>query len=174
MKTLVAYYSRTGYTRRVADLLAARLGGTPYPITESRSRLGLLGYSRSAVEASLGLDASIVAPSVDPARFDLVLIGTPVWAWHLSSPVRAFAKGQAGSIRRCAFFCTMGGAGAERAFADLERCLGQAPLATLALTDREIDRERYGSRIESFVAALRSRGLELPAAMSVPSAAASA
>lgn len=171
MKTLIAYYSRTGHTRRVADLLAARLGGTASPITEPRSRLGLLGYARSAVEASFGLDAAIVASPVDPARFDLVLIGSPVWAWHLSSPVRAFARSQSASIRRCAFFCTMGGAGAEKAFAELERCLGQAPLATLALTDREIDGERHESKIESFVAALRSRAPGLPAAPSDRSAA---
>lgn len=157
MKVLIAYYSRTGYTRRVAEQLAARLQATLSPITEARSRLGFLGYQRCIVESVLDRDAAINPATEDPAQYDLVVLGTPVWAWHLSSPVRAFARRHAASVNRCAFFCTMGGAGADKALAALERCLGQAPRATLALTDREIDDGSAGSKIDAFVAALQLR-----------------
>jgi menaquinone-dependent protoporphyrinogen IX oxidase len=155
MKILIVHFSRTGYTRGVADRLAELLHGTSLPITEAGSRLGFLGYQRCLVEAVFGIDAAIEGPAVHPARFDLVVLGTPIWGWHLSSPVRTFARRHAPSIRRCAFFCTMGGSGASTAFAELERLVGRAPEATLALTDREIDSGAAVAKIESFAAALR-------------------
>ena len=156
MKTLVVYFTRTGYTRRVAEQLAAALGdATLCPITELRSRAGFFGYQRCLIEAVFGLDADIEPPAHDPAGYDLVLLGTPIWGWHLASPVRAFARRHAGSIKRCGLFCTMGGAGAAAAFTELQQHLGRAPLATLALTDAEIDGAAAAAKIAPFVASLR-------------------
>jgi flavodoxin len=138
MKTLVVYYSRTGHTQQVAEQLAAALGATLCPITEPGSRLGPLGYARSLIEGAFGRDAPIRAAQHDPAGYDLVLLGTPIWGWHLSSPVRAFARRHAKQIRRAAFFCTMGGSGAEQAFAELEQLIGHPPVATLAITEAEL------------------------------------
>ena len=53
-KVIVVYFSRTGYTKRVAEPLATALDATLCPITEPKSRLGLLGYSRCLWEASMG------------------------------------------------------------------------------------------------------------------------
>ena len=85
-----------------------------------------------------------------------MLIGTPIWGWHLSSPARAFARRYRAQIRRCAFFCTMGGSGSDAAFAELRQLTGQEPLATLALTDAEIDDGRATQRIADFVATLNA------------------
>ncbi|HSN34327.1 MAG TPA: flavodoxin [Ideonella sp.] len=154
-RILVVWFSRTGITRGVAERLVRSLGAQACPLTERRSRLGPIGYLRSVWEASTGRDASIEPIACDPRAADLVVIGTPIWGWHLSSPVRAFVRGHASEIRRAAFFCTMGGAGDAQAFGELERLLGRAPVATLALADREIDRPAGAARIDAFVAALK-------------------
>jgi len=154
MKTLVVFFSRSGYTRRVAKQIAMELHADLMPIVENRSRMGVFGYQRCVIEAVLGFGATIRPLPLDPADYELVLLGTPIWAWHLSSPLREFARRHGKSIQRSAFFCTMGGTGAARAFSELEKLLGHAPLATLALTDTEIDDERVGPKIDRFVAAL--------------------
>lgn len=156
MKTLVVWFSRTGLTRGVAERITAALGAQACAITERRSRLGPLGYLRSAWEASRGRDAAIEALAADPRTADLVVIGTPVWAWHLSSPVRAFARRHRGDFRRVAFFCTMGASGSEAAFAELRELTGREPVATLALADREIDTPAGRARLDAFVAALKA------------------
>ena len=161
MKILVAYYSRTGHTRWLAERLAERLGATLCPITEPRKGSGLLWYCKAALDALLGREAAIDAAPVDPAQFDLILVGTPVWCWHLSPPVRSFARRYRASGRRFAFFCTMGGSGAQRAFADLERCLGRSPQAALALTERQLDTPAAESGIQAFISQLRARGLPI-------------
>lgn len=138
MKILVVYFSRTGHTRRLAIRLARELGAATAAITEPRSRRGLLGYQRSLYEATFRCEPEIDPLPRQPRDYDLVLIGTPVWGWQLASPVRSFAHRFARTIRRTAFFCTMGGSGDRRAFAELERVLGRRPEAVLALTEAEL------------------------------------
>lgn len=156
-RILVVYFSRTGYTRRVAEALAHALDAHLATIDEARPRLGVAGYLRSAWEALHGLDADIGAPTADPADFDLVVLGTPVWASHASSPARTFARRYGAGIERVALFCTLGGSGADAALAELQHALHHTPLATLALTDREIDAGQAGARIAAFAATLRAK-----------------
>ncbi|WP_374563944.1 flavodoxin family protein [Ideonella sp.] len=153
-RILVVYFSRTGYTRRVAESLAQRLGAQLAPIDEPRSRRGILGYIRSAREAMRRAEVEITAPAADPGEFDLVLIGTPVWASHASPPARTLALRWQGRVKRVALFCTLGGSGAEAALAELQLAIGQAPVATLALTDRKIDAGTAATKLDAFVAAL--------------------
>lgn len=138
MRILVVYFSRTGHTRRLAVRLARQLGATTAAITEAHSRRGLLGYQRSLYEATFHCEPEIDPLTRQPRDYDLVVIGTPVWGWQLASPVRSFARRYARSIRRTAFFCTMGGSGDRRAFAELGRVLGRRPEAVLALTEAEL------------------------------------
>ncbi|MGE5791897.1 MAG: hypothetical protein ACM36B_04370, partial [Bacteroidota bacterium] len=51
-------------------------------------------------------------------------------------------------------FCTMGGSGAERVFATMAALCGKDPVATLALTDAEVD-AGAARKIDAFVRALR-------------------
>ena len=126
------------------------------PIEEPRSRRGPLGFLRSAIDAVRGRDAVIRPPVAEPADFDLVLIGTPVWASHPSSPARSFARLYGQRIKRAAFFCTLGGSGAEPALRELGQALGRAPVATLTVTDRELDAGSFDDKLTSFANAVRS------------------
>ncbi|MGZ3295282.1 MAG: flavodoxin family protein [Xanthobacteraceae bacterium] len=122
-RMLVVFYSRSGKTRRVAEALAEALKCDLEEITEPKPRTGFLGYLRSLLEARRKRP-SIIAPNKhDVLSYDLVVIGTPVWAWSLSSPVRAYLMTTAGQLPDVAFFCTLGGKGSESTFcADDGRC----------------------------------------------------
>jgi menaquinone-dependent protoporphyrinogen IX oxidase len=169
-RILVTYFSRTGYTRRVAEQLARALDATLCRIKETRSRMGFLGYSCCLWEATFDIDPQIKPITYDPAKFDLVVIGTPVWGWQLASPTRAFARTYRSQIKRAAFFCTMGGSGAQKAFAELQRALGMQPVATLALTDPEIDANTTGPKLTAFVEALLAADSESPVSSPRPAA----
>lgn len=157
MKILVTYFSRSGYTKHLAEKLARMLDAQIAPIEEAGSRDGVMGYLRSVGEALRRRDATIRRPALDPGDFDLVLIGTPVWAAHPSSPARAFARLYAGRIKHAALFCTLGGSGGERALRELAGIVDQAPVATLALTDRELDSGSDGGKLERFAQTLRTQ-----------------
>ncbi len=153
MKTLVVYHSRSGYTRRVAESLARRLDADLDEIVTVVPRRSPRGYLRCALESMLHLRTGIRPAERDPAAYGRVVIGGPVWFWDLSSPVRTYLMKQRHRLPQVAFFCTMGGSGAERVFAAMEEITARHPVATLALTDSDIDRHRHG-RIDGFVHAL--------------------
>jgi len=154
-KTLVVYHSRSGHTRRVAQTLARRLHADLDEIKLAESRAGLFGYLRCALEAITEVTPSSHARR-DPHAYDLVIVGTPVWFWSLSSPVRDYLRKIRGTGARFAFFCTLGGSGALRVFETMTTLTGQMPLATLALTDAELA-ARDKEKIDAFVQMLLGR-----------------
>ncbi len=149
-KVFVVFYSRSGHTKRVADGLARTLEAEIEALVDTRNRAGLVGYLKSGYEATFGRLTRLQPMVEDPAAYDLVVIGTPIWNAAVSSPVRTFLAQQRAKIRRAAFFCTYGGRGAERAFHQMAEASGKTPLATLAVKDAEIDGSGYGARSEAF------------------------
>jgi hypothetical protein len=149
-KVLIVYYSRTGHTERVARMLAKATGGDLCAITEDRSRQGAWGYMRSVWQSTTGRQPAIHPLGRDPAIADLVLIGTPIWGRHLSSPVRSFAHGHRRQIKRVAYFSTQRGAGSAGAFDELRHILGRSPVATLSLSEADIGAGRAALQVKAF------------------------
>ncbi|WP_084183314.1 flavodoxin family protein [Nevskia soli] len=153
---LVVYYSRSGTTREVAEALASALGCDIEEITDVRDRSGRIGYLRSLI-AALRQRPSVIAPTTkDPSGYQLVIIGTPVWAGSVSSPVRAYLLKYASRLRSAAFFCTLGGRGAESTFAQMEKLIGQAPHACLSITAYEVAAHTFGPRVNELARTLRN------------------
>jgi menaquinone-dependent protoporphyrinogen IX oxidase len=162
MKTLVVYHSRSGYTRRIAERLAARLHADIEAIETQKSRAGPLGYLSCVLEALGEFPTEVHRSTHDPAAYDLVVVGTPVWFWRLSSPVRTWLMHARRRLpSNVAFFCTMGSSGSARAFDMMSKVGHRTPLATLALTDGDIEHRRFG-RLEAFVKLLQSPAATAP------------
>jgi flavodoxin len=155
-KTLVVYYSRTGTTRRLAEALAKVLHADIEPIIDTTRRSGIIGYLRSLAESLQKRGASIEPTKTDPRSYDLVLIGTPIWAWLVSSPVRSYLAANREVLPNVAFFCTMGGQGDKRSFEEMKAIAGKAPIASCAVTARDVASEAYGARIAQFVEQLKT------------------
>jgi flavodoxin len=164
-RTLIAFHSRTGYTRRVAQALADRLNADLDAIQIVQPLDGRLGYLMCALEAVTGLAPALRPARKDPANYELIVVGTPVWFWSLASPVRSWLEEHPLQARRFGFFCTMGGSGASCVFSTMRKLAGDNPVATLALTDHEIE-AGADAQIDGFVHALRDgrrrRGARVP------------
>lgn len=154
MKTLVAYYSRTGTTKKVALEIANKLGAEIEEIKDTVNRSGVKGYLVSGRDAMKKRLTVLEATSKNPADFDLVIIGTPIWGWNMSVPVRTYITEQKNNFQKVAFFCTMGGTGDDKAFAEMEQIIGQKPAATLALLTRDVAKNDFAEKLEKFTAAL--------------------
>ncbi len=155
-KALVVFHSRSGYTRRVAQALARQLEADLEEIRIVEPMHGALGYLFCAAESLLQLTPALRPSPRLPSNYRLVIIGTPVWFWNLSSPVRSWLTRNRLQAGRFAFFCTMGSAGAARTFASMQALTGgAAPLATLALSDRQVD-AGADAQLDAFVQAVRA------------------
>jgi flavodoxin len=154
-RVLVVYFSRTGTTRRVALDIARALGADVAELTEARPRTGLLGYLRSGFEASLRRTTTLQNAHEEALRYDLVVVGTPVWSASVCSPVRTFLRRHAGKLPALAFFATMGGRGSERAFLEMTQEAKREPVASFAVTARDVQAGRHLAAVDGFVGNLR-------------------
>jgi menaquinone-dependent protoporphyrinogen IX oxidase len=93
-KILVVYYSRTGTTRSLAAGLAKALGADLEEICDCSNREGLDGYLRSLVDAFHKRQVEIVPAGLDVSAYDLVVIGSPVWAGSVSAPGALIPHGE--------------------------------------------------------------------------------
>lgn len=150
-KALVVYYSRSGFTKLVAQALAQALGADLEQLRDRKNRAGWIGYLRSALDATFHRLTRLGPISSDPAAYDLVVVGTPVWNASVSSPVRTFLAQYGARFKNVAFFCTYGGSGSDRAFRQMAAVCGKAPLGTLAIRDREVDSPVQDGRIAELV-----------------------
>ena len=149
--TLIVYYSLTGHTRQIAETIAAGHDADLEVIEDTFNRDTGLGRFRSAFEGLFGLGSSIKPPKHDPREYELVVVGTPVWAARLSSPVRAYLNQQRASLGRVAFFCMQSGFGGEWAQQNMATVCGQRPIARMIISDRELNTPVAEEKIAQFI-----------------------
>lgn len=152
-KVLVVYYSRSGATARFARDIARTMGADCEGIEESSHRQGRLGYLRSLIEA-IAKGLPTMRTYRDPHAYDLVVIGTPVWAHTISAPVRSYLHQHRARLPRVAFFATMGGSGATAVLEEMKLFCGANDAPTCFVTEHAVRSGSTHKEVGAFVAAL--------------------
>lgn len=158
MRSLIVFYSRTGYTRAVAQKLAEITKSDIEEIIDTKNRDGLLGFLRSGYEAMRKKLTVIMETKYDPSQYDLVIIGTPVWAGVMSVPVRTYILNNKGKMNRVAFFCTHSMKDAPKIFKDMEEACQKVPIATVKIRTKEIVEGKHLEKVNAFVSMLERIG----------------
>jgi len=151
MKVLVAYYSRTGRTAKAARELSGILGCDSEEIVEGKARNGLLGYLKAGLDGATGHRSSIHHPRMDASEYDLVIVGTPIWAGRISSPMRTYLNMIRSRAPSIALMCTTGGSAGEEALEDFEKLVGSPPIGSLCLRETDAGDERTVVNLRIFV-----------------------
>jgi flavodoxin len=155
---LIAYYSMGGNTRRLAEEIRAATDADIDEISEPEPRRGFRGVMRALFDATLGRKPIILATEHDPADYDLLVIGGPIWARRLAAPVRTFAERYGPKAKQVAFFCTEGGKGAENGYSDLEQLSQHHAVATLTVDAGHLAPAAHRSDLGRFIAGLKRNG----------------
>jgi len=154
MKSLMVYYSRSGQTAKIARELADTLKCDVEEIIDTKKRSGILGCLRSGSDA-MKKSLTVLERSVNyPAEYDLILIGTPNWAGHVSSPVRTYIHQNQAKFKELAFFCTAGSNDFAGPFNDMHEISGKSPVATLGVRGKKINDGSYKSEVQEFIKTL--------------------
>lgn len=156
MRTLVVYYSRDGHTRKIAEEISRNLKCDTEELIDTVKRSGLLGWIRSGMDASRGKLTKLQPIKKDPAGYDLVVIGTPVWARKMSTPVRTYLVENKARFKNVAFFCTEGSTGSEQTFAGMEEVCGKKPKSTLEITTEDLNKKMYLDKVTLFATELEA------------------
>ncbi|MGO8703617.1 MAG: flavodoxin family protein [Candidatus Brocadiia bacterium] len=90
-QTVVAYYSRTGGTAKVAGQLAAILDADLEEIREAKDRSGVLGLLSAAWDSTLKREATLTSKHSAEGRKTIV-IATPIWGFRPPPALRSYLK----------------------------------------------------------------------------------
>lgn len=160
MKILITYYSRTGITKQLAEIIRAELE-TDHKhdvkveeIIDLRSRKGPLGYIIGGKDASQRKETQIKDLKNDISKYDVVIIGTPVWAWTMTPAVRTFINKNKDKFKKIALFATQGGSGAKKAFKEIEDIIELRSISKIAVTSKDIKKDKTKSKVKDFVKTL--------------------
>ncbi len=150
MNTLVVFYSRDGHTKKVAEDIAKILNADIEEIADKKSRKGILGWLAGGKDAWLKKPSEIEFRKA-PSDYDLVVIGTPVWAFTMTPAIRTYIS--LNKFRKAAFFCTYG-SGESKTFNEMEKS-SIAPGAVFGFKDKDIGNEEYTKKLEEFCKKLK-------------------
>ena len=101
------YYSRTGNAKFVAETVAAELGSDIEEITDLTSREGKLGWISAGRDATKEKCTQIAPTKRVPKDYDLLIIGSPVWAWGPVCAIRTYLSLNDLSGKKVALFFTL-------------------------------------------------------------------
>lgn len=113
MKWLVAFYSRTGTTKKVAEPLSGLVKSDMEEIFDTKNSMGILRFLRLGMDAAFERTTVIMETEKDAAAYDGIVVGTPIWASKMSSAAGTYILHTKGRFKK-AVFCTCGGPRARR------------------------------------------------------------
>ena len=152
MKNARVYYSLDGNTAFAAEKIGLKLGADilrlkpvkEYP-TEKIAKYFWAGKSASFQESP-----KLMPYVFDINKYEVIILGTPVWAGTFAPPLRTFIRAQVWEGKKVAFFACCSGGGTEKCFQQLHHeTRGSIKLPALRLID---PLRNAGAELETAVA----------------------
>ena len=148
-KALVAYFSATGRTKKVAEGLAKDLGAELYEIkpevSYEKADLNWMNRrSRSSIEMNdKSSRPAIVTGDLDVTEFDTVYLGFPIWWYVAPTLINTFLEAYDFSGKTVVLFATSGSSGFGSTVAELKpsapgAVIREAKVTSGMITDAKI------------------------------------
>ncbi|HTY21713.1 MAG TPA: flavodoxin [Desulfomonilaceae bacterium] len=107
-RVLVLYYSLTGNTKSIAEMIREKTGGDVFEIETVKDYLA--AYSEIIEEAKRELETgelpALKKGPPDMSSYDLISVGSPVWWYTVSTPVMSFLRLADFAGKKVSAFCT--------------------------------------------------------------------
>lgn len=155
-RVLVVYYSKTGNTERVARDVASALGADIEKLIDQRNRYGFWAFFTSGRDAMKKKKTELGPLQKDPADYDLVVLGTPVWARNMTPAIRTYLDMNRAKIKNTAYIVTSGSTPAEKIVPLCEEVTGKKAVTYAGFTGQELrDEKRYKEKLAGFIEELK-------------------
>ena len=121
-KILIAYYSKTGNTKRAAEEIAKMTGGTLHRIVPQKTYPDSY-FATIAVAKweSLKGEKPALADKVDGiGGYDKILVGFPIWWFGCPQLIKTFMESYDFDGKKVYPFCTHGGSGPKNSTRDIK------------------------------------------------------
>ncbi len=141
-KRLVAYFSASGVTKKVAEMVAKAADCDLYEITPkvpyTTADLNWMDKkSRSSVEMSdKSIRPEIAGADLDVSAYDEILIGFPIWWYVAPTIINTFLESHDFTGKKIILFATSGGSGFGNAVKELQTSAPGAEIVEGKLLNR--------------------------------------
>ena len=153
-KILAVFYSRSGVTKKVMEHLAQQLKCDVEELIDPKDRSGFWGFIKSGRDAIKMNLAEIKPIKYDPQNYDLVIIGTPIWASNMASAVRTYLTQNKDKLKDVALVSTMGGGGYERLVERTAELCGKPLSSSCGLDGKDIKTDNWKNKLSDFIRGL--------------------
>ncbi len=146
-KTLVAYFSASGRTKKTAEKVAAAAKADIYEIKPAvaytKADLNWMDKkSRSSVEmGNKSFRPEMVNDNLDLAQYDTILLGFPIWWYVAPTIINSFLESYDFSGKKIVLFATSGSSGFGNTAAELKPSAPGAEIVEGKLLNRASDKE---------------------------------
>ncbi len=115
---LVAYYSRKGHVRAIAEDYAKRHNCQLLEIRDTINRKGILGFINAGRQSRKKIATPIEPIKIDVSSFEKVVVCTPVWAGGCACSIRTFLRDFGSQIKELDYIIVSGGKAAHQSIID--------------------------------------------------------
>lgn len=111
MKTLIVYYSFDGSTKLMAEKMAEASDADLLAIKpkEEIATHGFMKFVWGGRQAMMKAQPELLPIDKNAVDYDLIVVGTPVWAWTYTPPIRTFFEQHKFTGKKVAVFCCHSG-----------------------------------------------------------------
>ncbi len=126
--SLVLYYSQSGSTEKVAQIIAAKTGADceKFAVTPAYDGDFNATIARCQEEMKNGTVPEFTPLTKDVAKYDTIYLGYPIWFGTFAPPVAALLKNVDLKGKVVVPFCTFGSGGVEASVASLKAALPES------------------------------------------------
>lgn len=160
MKTAIVYYSMHGNVRYVAEKVAKELGADLIELKPVKAYpdKGAMQFIWGGSAVTFKKKPDLEPYSFNASDYDLVIIGTPVWASNFTPPLRTFFEDNDLTGKKIAVIATSAGGDSSKCIqAVKEATKTDALAATLSLTDpKDRPSDDVEKKIGEFIEACRA------------------
>ncbi len=141
MKTSIIFHSYTGITRGIAEKVQAACGGDLVEVKLKQNYSSITAYTLGCYRAMKEECDPIEPETIDVSSSDLIVIGTPVWAYKATPAVNAAIAALRGCKGKKAVIFATCGSSAKDTLPILKKALGTKGVAVVGefvMTRKEI------------------------------------
>ena len=102
----VIFYSRTGNTRTVAEVIAETFDFHLQEITDLKDRTGFFGFIGGMIDVRKNPVTTISPETVSLEGFDILFIGSPIWGMKFAPAITTFLQGTDFTGKKVILFTT--------------------------------------------------------------------
>lgn len=158
-KAMVVYFSLEGNSQYVADKISEYIDADILRIEPVKDypQGNVSKFFWGGMSVVFGENPKLISYDFSATQYDVIIIGTPVWAGSFTPPIKTFLRDNDLSKKKIALFACHGGGGAVKCFSKLKKELIDCDvISTLELVNPKYNHQQENDmKIKEFCNCIR-------------------